>query len=718
MARPHRQQQVPQSEAPLTTGLVQRVKLQEQGDLASESVENWASQGTRFQVNLARVPTRTESPITDVPKAIAQGLSTSTSNLPHAPAIQKSFGRHDISGIQFHGGSKAAQSAAEIGASAYTTGNHVVSGYGISKHTAAHEAAHYIQQKRGIHLQGGVGQVGDKYEQHADAVADAVIQGKSAESLLNQYSIADNTNSAIQQKVIQRRVGFEFEGQYNVRKVTNSLQETQDLHQSQLTRDTAIDNRITALKWKAKLSYANSILVSRHGMQGVKDREPSIANAMQVTLKPPSQWGTVMTDVDADVNRVIASKTETESGIVQLPDPNRDAIATAMQNASEITEAPLQGANIPKHGVIAQGTDFRLEADSSPTGGSNIEFVTEPLSTAQQVTSVVGNITTIANFFNSRKDQASIGKDEWDGEGGAVVTDQMVIYPFGGELAFEPQVTGGFRLDQMSRIMDYFSNEEKMGSGLFGKESTKNFNKRKAVRKDLNPTAAGSVSQAVSGAKVAVNAIKNTLPDPDGYKSLEGLIAMIANYIINGSKIQNGDNMKLIAAPFMSRTDFAHNFAQLPTKIRDYYRNDPDKFVKLALEAASLPDTEGTNLVANPTERGGAGNRVNVQLNLTREKWLTAITGGYDHLVNHDDEITKRTGRALAPADQSPVHKSLGALGTTDDRVGLTGKEVTAIIVELRKMRQGLTANELLPLAKGAFKVFTEFNNEVERPSY
>lgn len=36
----------------------------------------------------------------------------------------------------------------------------------------------------GVQLKGGVGEVGDSYEQQADAVADKVVQGQSAESIL------------------------------------------------------------------------------------------------------------------------------------------------------------------------------------------------------------------------------------------------------------------------------------------------------------------------------------------------------------------------------------------------------------------------------------------------------------------------------------------------------------------------------------------------------
>lgn len=121
-------------------------------------------------------------------KAADRGIHTPATALPYAEDIQKSFGRHDISGIQFHNGPVAAQSARDMKAKAYATAGHVVADGPISKHTAAHEAAHYIQQQGGVQLKDGVGAVGDKYEKHADAVGDAVVHGSSAEGLLDQYA--------------------------------------------------------------------------------------------------------------------------------------------------------------------------------------------------------------------------------------------------------------------------------------------------------------------------------------------------------------------------------------------------------------------------------------------------------------------------------------------------------------------------------------------------
>jgi hypothetical protein len=120
--------------------------------------------------------------------AAAQGVATPASLLPHGTTMQQLFGRHDVSNVQAHTGPEAAASANEMGAQAYATGNHVVLGGQTDLHTVAHEAAHAVQQRGGVQLKGGVGTAGDVYEQHADAVADAVVRGQSAEALLDQHA--------------------------------------------------------------------------------------------------------------------------------------------------------------------------------------------------------------------------------------------------------------------------------------------------------------------------------------------------------------------------------------------------------------------------------------------------------------------------------------------------------------------------------------------------
>jgi hypothetical protein len=123
--------------------------------------------------------------IDSVHQAAAHGLSGAGGSVPHLAAIQRSFGHHDLTGVQAHIGGRAAEASAAMGAHAYASGNQVAFATSPDLHLAAHELAHVVQQRGGVRLAGGVGRAGDEYERHADAVADMVVQGKSAESLLD-----------------------------------------------------------------------------------------------------------------------------------------------------------------------------------------------------------------------------------------------------------------------------------------------------------------------------------------------------------------------------------------------------------------------------------------------------------------------------------------------------------------------------------------------------
>jgi hypothetical protein len=118
----------------------------------------------------------------------ARGVAGGGGSLPHLDAIQRSFGRHDVTGVRAHVGGTGAAAATALGATAYATGSDIAFAADPDLHLAAHEAAHVVQQRGGVQLAGGVGHDGDEYEQHADAVADLVVQGKSAESLLDRFA--------------------------------------------------------------------------------------------------------------------------------------------------------------------------------------------------------------------------------------------------------------------------------------------------------------------------------------------------------------------------------------------------------------------------------------------------------------------------------------------------------------------------------------------------
>ncbi|HEX7840307.1 MAG TPA: DUF4157 domain-containing protein [Kofleriaceae bacterium] len=137
-----------------------------------------------------------------VREAAQHGMAGPSTTLPHAAPIQASFGpKHDVSRIQAHVGGAAAAASASMGARAYATGDHVAFAAVPSLHLAAHEAAHTIQQRAGVQLSSGVGQAGDAYERHADAVADLVVQGKPATDLLDAMAGGGDSGASVQRDV-------------------------------------------------------------------------------------------------------------------------------------------------------------------------------------------------------------------------------------------------------------------------------------------------------------------------------------------------------------------------------------------------------------------------------------------------------------------------------------------------------------------------------------
>ena len=130
----------------------------------------------------------------------AEGVAGAAAELPHRERIQESFGHHDVGGIRAHVGGAAAVAATAIGAEAYATGTSVAFRQAPDLHTAAHEAAHVVQQRAGVHLKGGVGQEGDAYEVHADRVADRVVAGQSAVDLLDAYVGTSTGSGGLQRK--------------------------------------------------------------------------------------------------------------------------------------------------------------------------------------------------------------------------------------------------------------------------------------------------------------------------------------------------------------------------------------------------------------------------------------------------------------------------------------------------------------------------------------
>lgn len=126
-------------------------------------------------------------PPAQIHRAAEDGVHSASTALPHLLEIQRAFGpAHDLSSIRAHAGERAASASEAMSATAYTRGEHVVFRNAPDLRLAAHEAAHVVQQRSGAtaDLPGGVGAPGDRFEQAADAVADRVATGRSADDLL------------------------------------------------------------------------------------------------------------------------------------------------------------------------------------------------------------------------------------------------------------------------------------------------------------------------------------------------------------------------------------------------------------------------------------------------------------------------------------------------------------------------------------------------------
>ncbi|MER5427666.1 DUF4157 domain-containing protein [Streptomyces sp. NPDC002588] len=92
----------------------------------------------------------------------------------------------DFSDVRIHDDSAARSSAAEVGARAFTSGNHIVIGEGgADRHTLAHELTHVVQQRQGpvAGTDNGAGlrisDPSDRFEREAESNAARVLRGEA-----------------------------------------------------------------------------------------------------------------------------------------------------------------------------------------------------------------------------------------------------------------------------------------------------------------------------------------------------------------------------------------------------------------------------------------------------------------------------------------------------------------------------------------------------------
>ncbi|WP_329575517.1 DUF4157 domain-containing protein [Kitasatospora sp. NBC_01250] len=581
------------------------------------------------------------------------------------------------------------QATASIDARAYTVGdNIVVQSASVLRdvETMAHEIHHTTQHDAPT----GLSDPDDRWEREASAVGARVARGERVHRCADDE---EHRGGAVHRSAVQRRVGFEFESQWRVRDHNNLTAEDDQRHLDEVAqRDAQIG--VQVLVRMADRRQNSDLLDETERAKAGEE----LQNAWLTALPGSPVRYQATEEGRARLARARQDDPGSYARHVDL------ATLSLLQNG-RIRETPIPGRDVPKMGTVGGGAGYRLTSDVSPTGGSALEWVTDPLTTKDELLQVMAEITQVSGALDARKDQASFPLQEVD-LGGFRAAPGIMVFPLDGALVYAPQMTGGFKLDELPRLVEYLQAPDKRPTFT----TPAAFEQRKEAKQDLHQDSI----RLADGIRRAAEARAKRLPeeitggaDTDG---LVGLATLIGSYLTYGAELGNRANSKSIAGGLMSRTSFAHNFTLLPRPMRVYYREHPDEFAAFVLEAAGLSPTDEQALVyPRSVEHGDAGHRVERQIPLTRHQWLKGMPAGKDLLRNykHLNEAEKIQANE---ADWSHIHGSLGALGSVDDKVGTPGREEVALVAELRRMKDGLRTADLTPLAVAAFELVQRLN--------
>ncbi len=305
--------------------------------------------------------------------------------LPHGDVIQASFGRHDVSGIQAHVGGQAAAASRALGADAYATGDQVAFRDQPDLHTAAHEAAHVVQQQQGVQLHGGLGPSDAAAEQHADQVADRVVSGSSAEELLDQAPMvsggihrkeADAGTLLPQLEITPRTVAF---GSQVVGEVSNKYVQVKNTgdHDAHITNATVFGG-----------AGFMAFLAGKHVLA------PGEQTLVQVTFRPAAPGTTSgMVFVHTANGTAVSFQVTGTANNVQLPQlPGAPAPGPQLQPAGL---GPLQGPQLdssPQMDAVDDPSELVSRPEPAP-----LEATPGELKFGENIQGDVGNLIEIRN---------------------------------------------------------------------------------------------------------------------------------------------------------------------------------------------------------------------------------------------------------------------------------------------------------------------------------
>jgi len=577
------------------------------------------------------------------------------------------------------------RAAASIDAKAYTVGDSIVVQNAAvlrDTETMAHEIHHTTQHG----APGGLSDPDGRWEREASEVGARVARGQSVQVHGDAHGGGD---------AVQRRVGFEFESQWRVRDHNDLTAQDEQNYQDEVAGRNDIIGAQILLKM-ADLRQNSGLLTDA-------ERAGNSDQLRNTWLTPvPGQAGRFQATAAGQ-----ARLTQARQDFPAQYQQHVDAVTPSLLHNGRIRETPVRGRDVPKMGTVGRGTDYRLTSDVSPTGGAALEWVTDPLDTRDDVLRVMTEITQVSAALDTRQGQESFLLDEVN-LGGFTANPGMMVFPLNGALVYAPQMTGGFKLDQLPRLIEYLKVPDRRP--LLTRPSA--FEQRKEAKQDLHMNSLRTADAIRQAAEAQARRLPAAVTGGESTDGLVGLTTLIGSYLTYGAELGDKANSKSIAGGMMSRTSFAHNFTLLPRPMRVHYRANPAEFAAFVLNAAGLDPADQQALVYPHTvEHGDAGHRVERQIPLTRLQWLKGMPQGKDLLRNyrHLSEAEK-IDINRNENDWAHIHGSLGALGTVDDRVGAPGRQEVALVAELRRMKDGLRTADLLPLSVAAFDLVQRLN--------
>ncbi|WP_436845404.1 eCIS core domain-containing protein [Streptomyces cinerochromogenes] len=455
----------------------------------------------------------------------------------------------DFSSVRVHDGPLAQRSAAEIGARAYTSGEHVVIGPGgRDRHTLAHELTHVIQQRSGpvSGTDNGAGlrisDPGDRFERAAEDNARRALAGPVPGAAAPH---ADGPGHEPAAGMVQRAVGFEFETGME------TLAADPGLRQSERRGERIIKQFTTRGSWEGRDAMApDSTEYMGRGLRK-KERLVTVANLFTMEADEAFIGG-------SDLEFVTEAFPETDQG--------RERLVEAMRRISGVT-AHLAQAQRP----------FDAGELAGLAGG-----------TAEQVPDRSGQATG-----KQRGPVEKLFK--------AFPAQQYVVKVIGGITA-NPQTTAGVRLSRIPQLIHEITPSPQPA----GEQAPPHPMSQMDLKK-VQATAAQRVNAFLGNGFRVPSADPSRAPAEPSDR-LRGLLTLIATYLIGGDASRGEAYLKGIA-PLLARTDFAAMYAQLPQEERENFAGDPEIFADVALRAAGLPTADAPVYAGNI----GAGSQVNIR---------------------------------------------------------------------------------------------------------